>query len=202
MHPALFFTPLIPAIICWLLIKFSIKYFFKPLHPVKILGNSFRGILPHKKEFIVKSLSQIISDELLNADMLKEKLTDPEILQKAMPVIETHIDNFLNVKLKESIPVIGMFIGDRITKQLKDLFMKELEELFPSVMSQFMSDLSQSKNLEHEIVVKLDSIQIETVENRFYQTFKKELKRIEFTFAFIGLAAGIFQLIIILIVLK
>ncbi len=65
-----------------------------------------------------------------------------------------------------------------------------------------MSDLSQSKKLEHEIVVKLDSIQIETVENKFYQTFKKELKRIEFTFAFIGLAAGIFQLIIILIVLK
>ena len=202
MHPALFFTPLIPAIVCWLLIKLFIKYFFKPLQPVKILGISYRGILPHKKEFIVKSLSQIVSDELLNADMLKEKLTDPEILQKAMPVIETHIDNFLNVNLKESIPVIGMFIGDRITRQLKDLFMKELEELFPSVMSQFMSDLSQSKKLEHEIVVKLDSIQIETVENKFYQTFKKELKRIEFTFAFIGLAAGIFQLIIILIVLK
>ncbi|HXL57288.1 MAG TPA: DUF445 family protein [Chitinophagaceae bacterium] len=202
MHPSLFLTSIIPAVACWFLIKIFIKYFFRPLQPVKILGVNFWGILPRNKEFIVKSLSQIISKELLNANMLKEKLTDPEILKKAMPAIDTHIDNFLNIKLKEAIPVISMFIGDRITKQLKDLFMKELEELFPSIMSQFISDLSQSKKLEDEIVVKLNGIQIETIENKFYQTFKNELKSIEFTFAFIGLAAGILQLIIILTILK
>src|SRR6266487_4968201 len=189
MHPSLFLTSIIPAVACWFLIKIFIKYFFRPLQPVKILGVNFWAILPRNKEFIVKSLSQIISKELLNANMLKEKLTDPEILKKAIPAIETHIDNFLNIKLKEAIPVISMFIGDRITKQLKDLFMKELEELFPSIMSQFISDLSQSKKLEDEIVVKLNGIQIETIENKFYQTFKNELKSIEFTFAFIGLAA-------------
>jgi uncharacterized membrane protein YheB (UPF0754 family) len=200
MYPALFLIPIIPAITCWLLIRFFIKYFFRPLQPVKIAGINFWGILPHNKEFIVNTLSQIVRKELLNSNVLRDKLTGPDTLQKTMPVIEMHIDNFLNIKLKDAIPVISMFVGDKIMKQLKELFMKELEELFPSVMSQFISGLSQSKELEKEIVVKLNGIQIATIENRFYQTFKKELKRIEFIFALIGLTAGILQLIIILIV--
>jgi uncharacterized membrane protein YheB (UPF0754 family) len=202
MHLSLFFIPVIPAITCWLLIKFFTKYFFRPLQSINIAGINFWGIIPRNREVIVKFLSQVISNQLLNSDILKDKLSGPDTLQKAMPVIETHIDNFLNVKLKEAIPVVSMFVGDRIMKQLKELFITELKELFPSIMSQFISGLSQSEKLEHEIVVKLSGIQIETIENKFYQTFKQDLKRIELIFALIGLGAGILQLIIILIVFK
>jgi hypothetical protein len=95
-----------------------------------------------------------------------------------------------------------MFVGDRIMNQLKELFINELKELFPSIMSQFISGLSQSQKLENEIVVKLNGIQIETIENRFYQTFKKDLKTIELIFAMIGLGTGILQLLIIVLSFK
>src|SRR5438045_2260146 len=104
MHPLLFLIPFIPAITSWLLIKFFTKYFFRPLQPVRISGFSFWGIIPRNKEVIVKFLSHLISNELLNSDVLRNKLTDADTLQKAIPVIETHIDNFLEVKLKEAIP--------------------------------------------------------------------------------------------------
>ncbi|HEY6976674.1 MAG TPA: hypothetical protein VH396_10325 [Chitinophagaceae bacterium] len=202
MHLSLFFIPIISAITCWLLIKSFTKYFFRPLQPVKIAGINFWGIIPRKKEIIVKFLSQEICNQLLNSSVLKDQLSDPDILQKTMPVIETHIDNFLNVKLKEAIPVVSMFVGDRIMNQLKELFINELKELFPSIMSQFISGLSQSQKLENEIVVKLNGIQIETIENRFYQTFKKDLKTIELIFAMIGLGTGILQLLIIVLSFK
>jgi len=202
MHPSLLFIPIIPAITCWLLIKFFTRYLFRPLQPIRIAGISFWGIIPRNREVIVKFLSQAICNQLLNSAILRDQLSDSDTLQKAMPVIEAHIDNFLNVKLKEAIPVISMFVGDRIMKQLKDLFITELRELFPSIMSQFISGLSQSKKLEHEIVVKLNGIQIETIENRFYETFKQDLKRTELIFALIGFGAGILQLLIIVITFK
>ena len=52
------------------------------------------------------------------------------------------------------------------------------------------------------MVVNLNGIQIETIENRFYQTFKQDLKRTELIFALIGFGAGILQLLIILITFK
>jgi uncharacterized membrane protein YheB (UPF0754 family) len=202
MQPALLLTPIIPAIICWLLIKFMISYLFKPANPMKFLSINFHGFLPQHKNAIAIAVAKQIRKELINENFLHQKLTHADTLQKAMPLIEAHIDNFLNHKLKQAIPVISMFVGEKITYELKQLFLKELEELFPSVMSQFISDLSHSEELEQEIVVKLTGIQIETIEQNFYRTFRKEINKIELMFALAGLLAGIIQLIIILIASK
>ena len=95
-----------------------------------------------------------------------------------------------------------MFIGEKITAQLKELFMKELDELFPSVMSQFIAGLSHSDELQNEIVVKLSSIQSEVLEERFYKTFKKEIRRYEMIFTLVGLSAGFIQLTLTIASLK
>ena len=54
--------------------------------------------------------------------ILKEKVTDPENLNKLKPEIETHIDSFLREKLKETFPMLSMFIGDKTINQLKSCF--------------------------------------------------------------------------------
>ena len=201
MHPALY-TPLIPAFICWLLAKFIVRYLFKPLRPVKVLGMNFHGILPKYQNELAVSIAEMISSEILQDNFLKERLAHTDTLQRAMPVIEIHIDNFLNIKLKAEIPAISIFVGEKIINQLKELFLKELEELFPSVMSQFIGDLSQKEELKQEMVVKLSGIQIDDIEAKFYRAFRNEINKIEFTFALGGLIAGVIQLIITSAVLK
>ena len=201
MHPALY-TPLIPAFICWLLAKFIVRYLFKPLRPVKVLGMNFHGILPKYQNELAVSIAEMISSEILQDNFLKERLAHTDTLQKAMPVIEIHIDNFLNIKLKAESPAISIFVGEKIINQLKELFLKELEELFPSVMSQFIGDLSQKEELKQEMVVKLSGIQIDDIEAKFYRAFRNEINKIEFTFALGGLIAGVIQLIITSAVLK
>jgi uncharacterized membrane protein YheB (UPF0754 family) len=201
MHPALY-TPLIPAFICWLLAKFIVRYLFKPLRPVKVLGMNFHGILPKYQNELAVSIAEMISSEILQDNFLKERLAHTDTLQRAMPVIEIHIDNFLNIKLKAESPAISIFVGEKIINQLKELFLKELEELFPSVMSQFIGDLSQKEELKQEMVVKLSGIQIDDIEAKFYRAFRNEINKIEFTFALGGLIAGVIQLIITSAVLK
>lgn len=200
MQPAHLLIPVIAAIASWLMIRLFIRYFFKPVPVVKLAGISLQGILPKNQKQIAASVAAAITKELLNADTISKKLSGPETLQKAMPEIEAHIDHFINVKLKESLPVISMFIGESVTRQLKELFMKELEELFPSVMSQFIKGLEQNNEIENEIEAKILAIPIPVIEENFYRIFKKELVKIEVGFAIAGFITGIVQLIILLLV--
>src|SRR4051812_10239765 len=142
MHSLIYFSPIIPAIIFWLLFRFMIKYLFRPLKPVNVAGIKLQGLLFRYKQELANSLAREITKEIIDTEFLQQKLTSAETLQKAKPLIESHIDNFLQQKLKTALPVVAMFIGEKITAQLKELFMKELEELFPSVMSQFIDGLS------------------------------------------------------------
>jgi len=201
MQSALYFIPLIPALISWLLLRLSLKYLFSPQNPVNIAGIKVQGLIPRYKQQFAVSIAKEIK-KMIGAEFLQQTLTDAETLEKAKPLIESHIDNFLQHKLKTALPVVAMFVGEKITAQLKELFMKELEELFPSIMSQFITGLSHNDELQNEIVVKLSGTQIETIEERFNAAFKKELHKCEFTFALAGLIAGIIQLIITTALLK
>ena len=199
MHPVHLLIPVISALASWLMIRLFIRHFFRPAGIVKFLGSSVQGIIPKNKKQIAAVVAAAVNKELLNADAIHKILARPETLQKAMPEIDVHIDHFINVKLKESLPVISMFIGESVTKQLKDLFMKELEELFPSVMSQFIDGLEQSNEIEHEIETKILSIPTAAIEATFYRIFKKELIKIELGFAAAGFITGIVQLLILLL---
>ena len=201
MQSALYFIPLVPAFICWLLLRLSLKYLFHPVNVVNIAGIKVQGLIPRYRQQWATSIAKEIM-EMISAEFLQRKLTDAGTLEKAKPLIESHIDNFLQHKLKTALPVVAMFVGEKITAQLKDLFMKELEELFPSIMSQFITGLSHNDELQNEIVVKLSGTQIETLEGRFNAAFKKDLHQCEFAFALAGLTAGIIQLVVTIVLLK
>lgn len=201
MQPALLLIPIIPALTAWFMIRWFIRYFFRPVKVVKVMGISFQGILSKNQKEIATFVAASVTKELMNSGMIGNKLSNPETLEKAIPAIDAHIDHFLNVKLKASLPVISMFIGDRVTNQLKDLFMEELKELFPSVMAQFIQSLEDNNEIEQEIAAKIYSISIPGVEEKFYRIFKKQLLKTEVTFATAGFVTGMIQLIILLLAL-
>ena len=48
-----------------------------------------------------------------------------------MPFLEGHVDYFLKEKLGEQMPMIKMFVGEKILEQMKEIFLDELKEFFP-----------------------------------------------------------------------
>jgi uncharacterized membrane protein YheB (UPF0754 family) len=199
MDPALLLAPLVSAMLFWLTFKIGLRSLFWPYKPMRIAGVTLYGTIPKNRGTIIQSLARAISDEILQSELLTQKLAGRETLQKALPMIDAHIDHFLNHTIKTAIPAISIFIGDKITAQLKELFLLELEELFPSVMSQFIGNLSHNKELEEQIAVNLNKISAEGMEQRFYKTFAGEIRKTGIKFAVIGLVAGLLQLLITLI---
>jgi len=197
MNSWLILIPLLSAFTGWIAIKIVVKLVFRPLLPQKIMGVTWQGILPAYKQQLAARIGQIAADEFASFPGIEEKISDPRNMEKIKPLIETHIDDFLRNKLKEQMPMIGMFIGDKTISTLKVVFMQEIESLFPQVMQQFAGQLKSDLNIEQMVVSKIASVSSAQIESLLYKNLGKEFQAAAMIGAVAGLLIGIIQLGII-----
>ncbi len=196
----LFLIPVISAFIGWFTNWIAIKMLFHPRLPRKVLGITFQGIFPKRQRMFAEKLGKLVSQELLSFNDIEQKITSPENLQKLMPLVEEHIDNFLRRKLAEEMPVISMFIGENTIQQLKSVFMKELETLFPVIMQRYMGNLQKDLDLEKIVVDKVSGFSSDKLEQLLQSIMSKEFKFIEIIGAVLGFLIGLLQILLTLLV--
>jgi uncharacterized membrane protein YheB (UPF0754 family) len=155
-------------------------------------------ISPKRQQQLAQTLGAMASRELLSFNDLEEKITNPESIKKIMPVAEVHIDDFLRNKLKDAFPMIGMLIGERTINTLKDIFMNELETIFPVIMKEYLQNLQTDLNLEQTITNKIAAMQADKIEATLHQTMGKELQMAGLFGAAIGLFIGVVQVVVIM----
>lgn len=193
----LFLIPIASAFSCWLVIKILFTILFRPHQPRSILGFQVQGILPKKQSAIAVRAGKIVADEFFSLKIIEEKISDPSILQKIMPLIEEHIDDFLRNKLKKEMPFVGMFVGDKTVSSLKKVFMTELETLLPNIMRSYASNLVADLNIEQLVSKKIAGASIQEIETSVKKNFSTELRLIELTSASIGLIIGLMTMVAI-----
>jgi uncharacterized membrane protein YheB (UPF0754 family) len=190
-----FYTiPFISAFIHWLTIWMALKLLFHPRQPKKILGFTLQGVFPKKQRQIAESLGRIVGQELLSFTDIEQAITDPKNVQRMLPMVEEHIDHFLRVKLKETMPMIAMFIGDKTIAQLKAVFMKELEELFPVVLKNYVGHLREDLDLEKIVVDKIAGFSNDRLEAMLNEFLTKEFRFVEVIGAALGFLIGLLQI--------
>lgn len=196
MSPLILSIPLISAFIGWFTNWIAIKMLFHPRLPVKVLGLTIQGIFPKRQHQFAQKLGKLVSEELLSFKDIEAKITDGSNLKQVMPIVETHIDNFLCNKLAAEMPIISMFIGDKTIEQLKSVFMKELESLFPVLMTSYMGKLKHELDLEAIVTEKVSNFSSDKLEEILQAIMSKEFKFIEVIGAVLGFFIGIVQVFI------
>ena len=194
----LFFIPVASAFSSWLVIKIFFTILFRPRQPRSILGVQVQGILPKKQSVIAARAGKMVAEQFFSLQAIEEKIGDPSTLQKIMPSIEEHIDDFLRNKLKKEMPFIGMFVGDKTIDSVKKVFMTELETLFPNIMRSYASTLISDLNIAQLVSQKIAAASVQQVETSFKKTFSKELRVTELLGASIGLVIGLVVMLVIL----
>jgi uncharacterized membrane protein YheB (UPF0754 family) len=196
-----FYTiPFISAFIQWLTIWMALKLLFHPRQPRKIAGYRVQGFFPKRQRQIAESLGKIAGKEFFSFEDIELTITDPENAKKILPLADQHIDHFLRNKLKESLPVISMFIGEKTILQLRTVFMKELEELFPLILKNYVGGLKNSLDIEKIVVDKITNISSERLEQMVNQLFQKEFGFVQWIAAVLGFLLGLLQILLTLIV--
>ncbi len=195
----LYTIPFISAFIHWLTIWMALKLLFHPRQPRKILGFTLQGVFPKKQQQIAENLGRIVGQELLSFEDIEQTITNPANVQRILPLADEHIDKFLRVKLKESMPMIAMFIGDKTIGQLKAVFMKELEELFPVIMKNYVAHLKNDLDLEKIVVDKIANFSSDRLETMLNQILTKEFRFVEVIGAALGFFIGLLQIFLTLL---
>ena len=188
--------PVISAFIGWFTNWIAIKMLFHPREPQKILGITFQGIFPKRQAQFAIKLGKLVSNELLSFDEIEKKISNPANIQKLLPILEQHIDIFLKEKLTAQIPMIGMLIGEKTIGMVKGVFMKELEELFPVLMKQYMTSLENELDLEKIVTEKVGKFSSDKLEDILNQIMSTEFRFVEIIGAVLGFIIGLIQVLL------
>lgn len=190
----LLFIPFISAFIGWITNWVAIKMLFHPRDPKRFLGITFQGIFPKRQEQFAVRLGKLVSEELLSFSDIEQKITNPENLEKLLPQVESHIDHFLRVKLSESMPMISMFIGDKTIEKMKTVFVEELRELFPVLMTNYLGKLKAELDLEKIVTEKVKNFSSDKLESILYAVMSKEFRFVEIIGGVLGFLIGLLQI--------
>lgn len=195
----LLLIPVISAFIGWLTNWVAIKMLFHPKEPKKILGITFQGLFPKRQNVFAERLGKLVSNELISFSVIEEKVTNPANLDKMMPVLEGHIDDFLREKLKDKMPMISMFLGESTIQQFKSVFVEELKLIFPVMMKTYMETLQSELDLESIVIDKVKNFSSDKFEEILNQIMAKEFKFIEYIGAVLGFLIGLLQVALTLL---
>jgi hypothetical protein len=176
----LYLLPLISAFIGWLISRLGINLFFKRLQAQQ------RTLAAQAGNFVAAGFS---------LDDLTAKLTNEEAIEKILPVAEEHIDHFLRVKLPAAMPMLSMFISDKLVADMKAIFMAELKELFPAIITQYLSNAKSTIAIDRIVASKIEVMDM----NKVKASLEGTLSKVALFGALIGFLTGLFQIFLTLI---
>ena len=187
-----FMMPLIGALIGWGTNLFAIKLIFRPHNPVKIplLGLEFQGLIPKRRLEIAQSIGETLEKEIISP----EEIIDQLATDKTKAEILSYIKNTVIFRIGEKLPAfIPSGIKGVITDYLSDIIDRHGNELFDEMKHSLAKKAKAHLNLKGMVEEKINSFDLEQLEDIIIRLSQRELKQIEILGGIIGFFVGLIQ---------
>lgn len=187
----IYIIPLLTAAFGWFVITLLFWLLFHPHHKINFFIAELHGLIPKMLPQWGKQAAAYAAEHFINIGKLKENLLEPAKLEQVNSILEEKVDDFLRNKLKDKIPIFGMFITEGLIEKMKEILMKELDNMIPDMIGFFADDLQKKYDLEKIVGEKLDQFDAATLEKIFYQQAGKNILQVKIFAALIGLLLGL-----------
>lgn len=186
--------PLIAAFTGWFTTWIAIYMLFHPREPKRFLGVTIQGIFPKRQKQFASKLGATVAGELLHFNEIADQIKDPEALATVLPDIEAHIDEFLQKRLTERLPVLAMFLSPEILGTIKTGLMEEIGNMLPQVIGKFADNLSTKIDIEQMVSEKVASFSSDRLEALLLAVMTKEFRFVELIGGVLGFLIGLIQM--------
>lgn len=194
----LYTLPFISAFIGWVTNWLAIKMLFHPRKPFIIGPIVIQGIFPKRQAQVAQQLGHVVASHLLSIDDLTAKLYDSNSTQAILPIIEKRVDDFIQHKLTEELPLLSMFIKDKAIDNIKRGIIQEFESMFPELIAQVGQHVKANVNIQHMVSEKVAALDSNKLEELLVGIMKKEFVFIEVIGAVLGFIIGCLQVLLTL----
>lgn len=180
----------IGAAIGWITNYIAIKLMFRPLNPVSVGAIKFQGLIPKRKAEIARSIGQVVEQELLSMEDLVEKLMKEENIGPVKDGMKFKIREVVENKLPGIIPG---GIKNMIASYIDSIVEEDGEQIILEFIENISKDDSRKINFSEIVEEKINSFELDKIEQIVVDIASKELKHIEAIGAFLGLLIGLVQ---------
>jgi uncharacterized membrane protein YheB (UPF0754 family) len=198
MKISLLLFPIISAFIGWFTNWIAIKMLFHPKEPKKILFFTIQGIFPKRQLQFAQKLGQLVSNELISFQDIKNKFNNPALMDKAMPHINERLDEFFKKKLSEHLPLVSMFIGGDTIAKIKDGISAEIKESIPMMIEKVSNEMEAELDIEKMVTEKVSAFSSDKLEEILNAIMKKEFVFVEIIGGVLGFLIGVVQVILMM----
>jgi uncharacterized membrane protein YheB (UPF0754 family) len=163
--------------------------FFHPKKRIQLLVIDWQGIIP---KFLPEWKMQLAEGAagFVNVQQLKEKVLQDDNKEAIEKMLEGKVDDFLENKLKEKIPMLSMFFTEGLRKQIRTILMEELMNMLPAVMNQVASHAEKNLDISSMIKSKLETITPEVIHEKYKMVVQPSLRTLQITVALFAFFLG------------
>jgi len=188
--------PLIGALTGWITNWIAVKMLFHPKEPIKLLFFKVQGVFPKRQKVMAEKLGHIVASELFSIDDVIDKMKSVDN-KEVLAFVENKIDDFINLKLSATMPMLAMFLNDDLKNKIKSTLLIEIEEIIPGVIESYSNKLKNEVDVKEIVYQKVVDFSSDKLEEILFAIMKKEFKFIEFLGGVLGFIIGLIQLLIL-----
>ena len=185
--------PIIAALTGWITNFIAVKMLFHPREKVKFLFFEFQGIFPKRQKALAEKLGKIVANELFSFEDIKHSLQDPKNLEEVHTLIGSKLDDFLENRMIESMPMLYVFMSDEMRVKIKDTLQAELQLMLPDLLESFAARIEQQVDIEKTVYNKVANFSSDKLESILYDIMSKEFRFIEILGGVLGFIIGLIQ---------
>lgn len=173
--------------------KVAIKMLFRPINPVRILGFTFQGVFPKRKDQMAISLAETIETELLNPEVILDELLTEEFVSS----IKEDLKKTLIQKIQNIIPPMAkMFLGDNVDELIKKFIEKDGDTIFTDLIQKVKEQGKDQIDIHKLVKNKIDELDFEEFEKIIFGLMNRELRHIEVIGLVLGSIIGLVQYVV------
>ncbi len=189
--------PIIAALTGYITNYIAIKMLFHPRKKVKILFMEIQGIFPKRQKTLAEKLGKIVAEELFSIEDVKKSLQNPGNTEEVTAIVDARLNDFLDNRLGEAMPMLAMFMNDEIKLKIKTTLEAELQLMLPELIERFVSKIEEEVDVERTVYEKVVSFSTDKLEEILYSIMSKEFKFIEVLGGILGFIIGLIQIAIL-----
>ncbi|MFA5527633.1 MAG: DUF445 family protein [Peptostreptococcales bacterium] len=173
----------------------AVKMIFRPLKPKKILGLTLQGLIPKRRLEISKVIGEVVDSELVSVESIIDKIIEEGYKEQIIEEIKIKVMNAIEKNMPSLVQVM---FGGVISDFVEDMIDKEADHMVTEMLQGFIDNGTARIEVSKMVEEKINSFELEKMEEIILKIAKKELKYIELLGGVIGFAIGIVQGLIIL----
>ncbi|HLS88222.1 MAG TPA: DUF445 family protein [Sphingobacteriaceae bacterium] len=178
------------ALIGWLTNWMAIRLLFRPHKPVGIGPWRLQGLLPRRRRDLALTVAQVVERELLSSQDLMERLAGAAARTRLVDALAAGLAAAVEQRLP--LPLPGPLTG-WLHKAARSEAQRFVDRQLPGLLRHWLADLQVASLIQE----RLDSLDIDEMEQLVHRLARQELRYIELMGALVGGLVGMVQALLV-----